>query len=117
MSKPRQRRFESAGRVCDWRGLNREKRGSAALTFTKHLRIMKQDGVSMKTLTLKNKFQTNATLLPNDFIDNYMVNANGEFIKVYLFLSAACRRRQSCADTFYDCRLSQQYGKRHLAGA
>ena len=40
----------------------------------------------MKTLTLKNKFQTNATLLPNDFIDNYMVNANGEFIKVYLFL-------------------------------
>ena len=33
MSKPRQRRFESAGRVCDWRGLNREKRGSAALTF------------------------------------------------------------------------------------
>ena len=86
MSKPRQRRFESAGRVCDWRGLNREKRGSAALTFTKHLRIMKQDGVSMKTLTLKNKFQTNATLLPNDFIDNYMVNANGEFIKVYLFL-------------------------------
>ena len=86
MSKPQQRRFESAGRVCDWRGLNREKRGSAALTFTKHLRIMKQDGVSMKTLTLKNKFQTNATLLPNDFIDNYMVNANGEFIKVYLFL-------------------------------
>ena len=35
---------------------------------------------------IKNKFQTNATLLPNDFIDNYMVNANGEFIKVYLFL-------------------------------
>ena len=39
----------------------------------------------MKTLTLKNKFQTNATLLPNDFIDNYMVDANGEFVKVYLF--------------------------------
>src|SRR5699024_4141395 len=40
----------------------------------------------MKTLTLKNRCQTNATLLPNDFIDNYMVNANGEFVKVYLFL-------------------------------
>lgn len=40
----------------------------------------------MKTLTLKNKYQTNATLLPNDFIDNYMINANGEFVKVYLFL-------------------------------
>ena len=40
----------------------------------------------MKTLTLKNKSQTNATLLPNDFIDNYMIDANGEFVKVYLFL-------------------------------
>ena len=40
----------------------------------------------MKTFTLKNKFQTNATLLPNDFIDNYMIDANGEFVKVYLFL-------------------------------
>lgn len=40
----------------------------------------------MKTLTLKNKFQTNVTLITNDFIDNYMINANGEFVKVYLFL-------------------------------
>lgn len=40
----------------------------------------------MKTLTLKNKFQTNATLIANDFIDDYMVQANGEFVKVYLFL-------------------------------
>ena len=40
----------------------------------------------MKTLTLKNKYQTNVTLLPNDFIDNYMIDANGEFVKVYLFL-------------------------------
>ena len=48
---------------------------------------MKKAGLDiMKTLTLKNKFQTNATLLPNDFIDNYMVDANGEFVKVYLFL-------------------------------
>lgn len=40
----------------------------------------------MKTLRLKNKFQTNATLISNDFIDNYMIKANGEFVKVYLFL-------------------------------
>lgn len=40
----------------------------------------------MKTLKLKNKFQTNATLVSNTFIDNYMVQANGEFVKVYLFL-------------------------------
>ena len=48
----------------------------------------------MNTLTLKNKFQTNATLLPNDFIDNYMINANGEFVKVYLFL---LRHVNSCS--------------------
>ena len=40
----------------------------------------------MKTLTLKNHFHTNITLIENDFIDNYMVKANGEYIKVYLFL-------------------------------
>lgn len=40
----------------------------------------------MKTLTLKNKFQTNATLISNEFIDDYMIQANGEFVKVYLFL-------------------------------
>ena len=34
----------------------------------------------MKTFTLKNKFQTNATLVANDFIDHYMVQANGEFV-------------------------------------
>ena len=26
------------------------------------------------------------TLVTNDFIDNYMIQANGEFVKVYLFL-------------------------------
>lgn len=40
----------------------------------------------MKTLKLKNKYQTNATLISNDFIDHYMSKANGEFVKVYLFL-------------------------------
>lgn len=40
----------------------------------------------MKTLTIRNKFQANATLVANDFIDNYMIQANGEFVKVYLFL-------------------------------
>lgn len=40
----------------------------------------------MKTLILKNKYQVNATLVANDFIDHYMSKANGEFVKVYLFL-------------------------------
>ena len=40
----------------------------------------------MNTLILKNKFRSNATLLTNDFIDVHMPKANGEFVKVYLFL-------------------------------
>jgi DnaD/phage-associated family protein len=40
----------------------------------------------MNTLVLKNKFRSNATLLTNEFIDEHMPKANGEFIKVYLFL-------------------------------
>lgn len=40
----------------------------------------------MKTLKLKNKLQPNATLVSNDFIDHHLAQANGEFVKVYLFL-------------------------------
>lgn len=40
----------------------------------------------MKALTLKNKNQSNATIVANDFIDHYMVKASGEFVKVYLIL-------------------------------
>lgn len=40
----------------------------------------------MKTLKLKNKLQANATIISNDFIDHHMAQANGEFVKVYLFL-------------------------------
>ena len=40
----------------------------------------------MRTLTLRNRFQDNSTIVENDFIDNYMVKANGEYVKVYLLL-------------------------------
>ncbi len=40
----------------------------------------------MKTLTLRNRFQGNSIILENDFIDNYMTKANGEYVKVYLLL-------------------------------
>ncbi|MDD3142259.1 MAG: DnaD domain protein [Lachnospiraceae bacterium] len=40
----------------------------------------------MKTLTIKNRFQGNTTIIENEFIDTYMAKANGEFVKVYLFL-------------------------------
>lgn len=39
-----------------------------------------------RTLTLKNRFQGNTTIVENDFIDNYLAKANGEYVKVYLLL-------------------------------
>ena len=39
-----------------------------------------------RTLTLKNRFQGNTTIVENDFIDHYMIKANGEYVKVYLLL-------------------------------
>ena len=40
----------------------------------------------MKKLTLNNPLQSSTTLLENEFIDNYMPEANGEYVKVYLLL-------------------------------
>lgn len=47
---------------------------------------MNEDGKSMKKLTLKNCRQENALLLDYEFIDHYMPEANGEYVKVYLLL-------------------------------
>lgn len=43
-------------------------------------------GIIMKELKLTKYVQTNATVLDNEFIDHYMVIANGEYVKVYLLL-------------------------------
>lgn len=40
----------------------------------------------MKTLTLRSRFQGHSTMIDNDFIDSYMIRANGEYVKVYLYL-------------------------------
>lgn len=40
----------------------------------------------MSALILRNRFQGNTTLVENEFIDNYMAAANGEYVKVYLLL-------------------------------
>lgn len=40
----------------------------------------------MTKLTLTNHVQTNTTVLENEFIDEHMAKANGEYVKVYLFL-------------------------------
>ena len=41
---------------------------------------------TMRKLTLTNHAQSNTTMLENEFIDNYMAKANGEYVKVYLLL-------------------------------
>lgn len=40
----------------------------------------------MRKLTLTNHAQSNTTVLENEFIDQYMAKANGEYVKVYLLL-------------------------------
>jgi len=40
----------------------------------------------MKKLTLTNHAQSDTTVLENEFIDQYMPKANGEYVKVYLLL-------------------------------
>lgn len=39
-----------------------------------------------RTLTLRNRFQGNSTIVENVFIDHHMAKANGEYVKVYLLL-------------------------------
>ena len=40
----------------------------------------------MSMITLQNSSEMEVTILPNWFIDNYMPKANGEFVKVYVYL-------------------------------
>lgn len=40
----------------------------------------------MKDIRLHTDSKTTATCVPNAFIDNYMADANGEFVKIYLYL-------------------------------
>lgn len=39
-----------------------------------------------RTLALRTHFRGNTTIVENDFIDNYLAKANGEYVKVYLLL-------------------------------
>lgn len=43
----------------------------------------------MNTLTLHNPFNLGITAIPNYFLDHYMPKANGEFVKIYLYLLRA----------------------------
>ena len=37
-------------------------------------------------LQMKDRWEIDATLVANDFIDHYMAQANGEYVKVYLYI-------------------------------
>ena len=40
----------------------------------------------MAKITLYNEQPMSATYVPNIFIDEYMTRANGEYVKIYLYL-------------------------------
>ena len=40
----------------------------------------------MSTLSIRDQRLAGATMLPDDFIDYYMPRANGDFVKIYLYL-------------------------------
>ncbi len=40
----------------------------------------------MDKITLKNNLHNTATILPNEFIDKYMLKADGEYVKIYLLI-------------------------------
>ena len=40
----------------------------------------------MSTISIRDQRLAGATMLPDDFIDYYMPRANGDFVKIYLFL-------------------------------
>ncbi len=42
-----------------------------------------KDGVNVN---MRSRFELNATMVANEFIDHYMAAANGEYVKVYLYL-------------------------------
>lgn len=50
----------------------------------------------MAEITLHKKNGTSTTEVPNRFIDEYMTNANGEFVKIYLYL-LRCMNSPGCS--------------------
>ena len=61
----------------------------------------------MSTISIRDERLTGATMLPDDFIDYYMPRANGEYVKIYLYLLRSAHSHVSVptisalADTFH----------------
>ena len=43
----------------------------------------------MSSFSINTTYPVDVTLLPNVFLDTYMPSANGEFVKIYLYLLKA----------------------------
>ena len=59
----------------------------------------------MKDITLHTDSNTTATCVPNAFIDNFMADANGEFVKIYLYLL----RCMNSAETFSISEMADKF--------
>lgn len=61
----------------------------------------------MSDIIVRNKTARGASLVPNSFIDSYMPQANGEFVKVYLYLlrmtQGECAVSLSSVADAFDC--------------
>ena len=61
----------------------------------------------MSGIRIESNFSPNVTMIPNWFIDQYMPKANGEFVKIYLYLARLLSQPDgdfqlaSAADTLY----------------
>ena len=49
-------------------------------------RNRKFDGAVLSEMTYKDSFKIDVTLVANEFIDTYMPKANGDYVKVYLYM-------------------------------
>ena len=58
-----------------------------------------REGVTMANFTLSGNGLLSSTSIPNVFIDKYMIAANGEFVKIYLYLIRCMEQNKS------DCSL------------
>ncbi len=93
-----------------------------ALCYT---RFRKERERVMATITLYDEQPITATCVPNQFIDEYMTHANGEYVKIYLYLLRSINRSDrsfslsDIADHF-ECterdilRALKYWEKRHL---
>lgn len=52
----------------------------------------------MSSIIFKSRIKTGVTMVKNAFIDRYMMNANGEYVKVYLYILRCMDDPDMCAD-------------------